>query len=146
MVLGRNDLIAAIQQGMAAEQAGQLGIAEAHYKSVLAAEPNQFEALHFLGLLEAQRGNLAEADRLVGRSLSVNAQRAEAHSNHARILRQLKRPQDALARCDRALALNPYLIDALILRGNALRDLGRFDQPLPPLYPSLRTTHNLPPP
>jgi len=130
MVLGRNDLIAAIQQGMAAQQAGQLGIAESHYKRVLAAEPDQFEALHFLGLLEAQRGNLAEADRLVAHSLSVNAQRAEAHSNHARILRQLDRPEDAIARCDRALALNPYLIEALILRGNALRDLGRFAEAL----------------
>src|SRR5262249_4091001 len=130
MVLGRNDLIAAIQQGMAAQQAGQLGIAEAHYKSVLAAEPNQFEALHFLGLLEAQRGNLAEADRLVGRSLSVNAQRAEAHSNHARILRQLKRPQDALARCDRALAHTPTRMDALARRGSARRALGRFAEAL----------------
>jgi len=130
MVLGRTDLIAAIQQGMAAQQAGQLGVAEAHYKSVLAVDPDQFEALHFLGLLEAQRGNFAEADGLVGRSLSVNAQRAEAHSNHARILRQLNRPQDAIARCDRALALNPYLTDALILRGNALRDLGRLAEAL----------------
>jgi predicted O-linked N-acetylglucosamine transferase (SPINDLY family) len=52
--------------------------------------------------------------------------RAEAHSNHARILRQMGRPLDAVARCDRALAINPFLVDALILRGNALRDLLRL--------------------
>jgi protein O-GlcNAc transferase len=130
MELGRNDLIAAIQQGMAAQRAGKLQDAEALYRSVLAVDPNQFEALHFLGLLEAQRGNLAEADRLVARSLAVNAQRPEAHSNHARILRQLGRPQEAIARCDKALSLNPQFFEALVLRSNALRDLGRSAEAL----------------
>src|SRR5262245_50988794 len=130
MELGRNELIAAIQQGMAAQRSGRLEDAETQYKRVLAVDPNQFEALHFLGLLEAQRGNLAEADRLVGRSLAVNAQRPEAHANHARILRQLGRPQEAVTRCDKALALNPQLLDAHILRSDALRDLGRFPDAL----------------
>lgn len=130
MELGRNDLIAAIQQGMAAQRSGRLSDAETQYKRVLAVDPNQFEALHFLGLLEAQRGNLPEADRLVGHSLTVNTQRPEAFANHARILRQLGRPQDALARCDRALALNPQLVDAHVLRSNALRDLGRLPDAL----------------
>src|SRR5262249_5890365 len=55
---------------------------------------------------------------------------AEAHSNHARILRQMGRQQDAVARCDRALILNPFLLDALLLRGNSLRDLGRLSEAL----------------
>src|SRR5262245_14728723 len=128
MELGGNNLIALVQQAMGHHQAGRLGDAEAHYQRALAIDPNQFDALHFLGLLEAQRGRLAEADRLVERSLSINGQRAEAHSNHARILRQLGRQQDAIARCDRALAINPFLVDALLLRGNALRDLGRLTE------------------
>jgi predicted O-linked N-acetylglucosamine transferase (SPINDLY family) len=130
MELGHNDLIALVQQAMAHQQAGRLAEAEAQYQRALAIDPNQFEALHFLGLLKAQGGDLAEADRLVARSLTVNAQRAEAHSNHARILRQLGRPQDAIARCDRALSLNPFLVEALILRGNALRDLLRLAEAL----------------
>jgi predicted O-linked N-acetylglucosamine transferase (SPINDLY family) len=137
MELGGNNLIALVQQAMIHQQAGQLDDAEAHYQRALAIDPNQFEALHFLGLLEAQRGRFVEADRLVERSLSINGMRAEAHSNHARILRQMGRPQDAIARCDRALTLNPFLVDALILRGNALRDVFRlveamasFDQAL----------------
>jgi predicted O-linked N-acetylglucosamine transferase (SPINDLY family) len=126
MELGGNNLIALVQQAMVHQQAGRLADAEAHYQRVLAIDPNQFEALHFLGLLEAQRGRLAEADRLVERSLSINGMRAEAHSNHARILRQLGRPLDAVARCDRALSINPFLVDAFVLRGNALRDLLRL--------------------
>jgi predicted O-linked N-acetylglucosamine transferase (SPINDLY family) len=100
--------------------------------------------LHFLGLLEAQRGQLAEADRLVERSLSVNGMRAEAHSNHARILRQMGRPQDAVARCDRALALNPFLVDALILRGNSLRDLMRLPEALATVDRALSINPNEP--
>jgi protein O-GlcNAc transferase len=126
MELGHGNVIALVQQAMLHQQAGRLVDAEAHYQRALAIDPNQFEALHFLGLLEAQRGRLTEADRLVERSLSVNGMRAEAHSNHARILRQMGRPLDAVARCDRALAINPFLVDALILRGNALRDLLRL--------------------
>ena len=76
MELGRNNLIALVQQAMLHQQAGRLADAEAHYHRALAIDPNQFEALHFLGLLEAQRGRLVEADRLVERSLSVNAMRA----------------------------------------------------------------------
>jgi predicted O-linked N-acetylglucosamine transferase (SPINDLY family) len=130
MELGGNNLIALVQQAMVHQQAGRLAEAEAHYQRVLAIDPNQFEALHFLGLLESQRGRFAEADRLVERSLSINGMRAEAHSNHARILRQMGRQQDAIARCDRALVINPFLVDALLLRGNALRDLGRLPEAL----------------
>jgi protein O-GlcNAc transferase len=130
MVPGGNNLIALVQQAMLHQQAGRLAEAEAHYQRALAIDPNQFESLHFLGLLEAQRGRLAEADRLVERSLAINGMRAEAHSNHARILRQMGRQQDAIARCDRALTINPFLVDALLLRGNALYDLNRATEAL----------------
>jgi len=144
MELGGNNLIVLVQQAMLHQQAGRLADAEANYQRALAIDPNQFEALHFLGLLEAQRGRLAEADRLVERSLSINGMRAEAHSNHARILRQLGRPLDAVARCDRALALNPFLVDALILRGNALRDLMRLAEALATVDRALSINPNEP--
>jgi predicted O-linked N-acetylglucosamine transferase (SPINDLY family) len=127
---GGNNLIALVQQAMIHQQAGRLDDAEADYQRALAIDPNQFEALHFLGLLEAQRGRFAEADRLVERSLSINGMRAEAYSNHARILRQMGRPQDAIARCDRALIINPFLVDALLFRGSSLRDLMRLAEAL----------------
>src|SRR5215470_2314373 len=125
MELGGNNLIALVQQAMIHQQAGRLDDAEAHYHRALAIDPNQFESLHFLGLLEAQRGRLAEADRLVERSLSINGMRAEAHSNHARILRQMGRPQDAMASFDRALGINPNHPLAHYNRGLTLLALGR---------------------
>ena len=47
-----------------------------------------------------------------------------------RVLNSLKRSAEALARCDKALSINPRLISAHISRGNALFDLGRSEQAL----------------
>src|SRR5439155_285 len=82
---------------VAAHRAGNLDAAQSLYRRVLAADPNQFDALHFLGLIAAQRGDFAEADRMLSRALTVNSGAADVHSNHARILHALNRPQDALA-------------------------------------------------
>jgi tetratricopeptide (TPR) repeat protein len=125
-----SELIQIVQRGMACQQAGKLDAAEALYKQALAVDANQFEALHFYGVLQAQRGNLIEAERLVSRSLTLNAQRAEAHLNHARILRDLQRPEATIETCNTALRLNPNLVAASVLLGNALCDLARYDAAL----------------
>jgi Tfp pilus assembly protein PilF len=123
-------LIELVQRGMASQQAGMLDAAEALYRQALAIDANQFEAIHFLGVLQAQRGNLLEAERLVSKSLKLHAQRAEAHLNHARILRDLQRPDATVESCNRALRLNPGLVAASVLLGNALRDLACYDAAL----------------
>lgn len=123
-------LIELVQRGMASQQAGMIDAAEALYRQALAIDANQFEALHFLGVLQAQRGNLVEAERLVSRSLTLNAQRAEAHLNYARILRDLQRPEATIESCNTALRLNPSLIAASLLLGNALRDIAHYDAAL----------------
>jgi tetratricopeptide (TPR) repeat protein len=123
-------LIELVQRGMASQQAGMLDAAEALYRQALAIDANQFEAVHFLGVLQAQRGNLLKAERLVSKSLTLNAQRAEAHLNHARILRDLQRPDATVESCNRALRLNPGLVAASVLLGNALRDLACYDAAL----------------
>ena len=125
-----NNLAMMVNSAIASHRAGKLAEAESLYRSVLSVKPDQFEALHFLGLIEAQRGNLVEADRLLAQSLKVNSQRAEAYTNHARVLINLKRAEDALACCDKALALQPYFVDAMIHRGNALELLWRLDEAL----------------
>ena len=125
-----SELLQIVQRGMASQQAGMLDAAEAFYKQALAIDANQFEALHFLGVLQAQRGNLIEAERLMSRSLTLNAQRAEAHLNYARILRDLQRPEATIESCNTALRLNPSLIAASLLLGNALRDIAHYDAAL----------------
>ena len=120
----------ALQQAHAAHQAGRLAEAERIYKLVIRAAPSQFDALHLLGVLEAQRGNNGEANRLLGRALNVNPRSADALNNRANVLRALGRNREALASCDRALAIRPDFAEALNNRGNVLHDLKRLGEAL----------------
>lgn len=119
-----------VQRGMMAHQQGDLHEAERLYKEALAANPNHFEGLHFLGLAVAHQGNPEEGERLMRRSLEVNASKPEAFKNHALMLNSLRRHQEAIAACDAALALAPRMADAMIIRCNALRELDRYDEAL----------------
>jgi predicted TPR repeat methyltransferase len=122
--------MAQLQEAVSLHKSGQLIEAEARYRRILDILPQQFDALHMLGVLEAQRGNAHAAVDLIGRALKVDRRNPAAHNNLGNALRALGRHKDALASFDRALALRPDYPEALNNRGNALRDLGRPGQAL----------------
>src|SRR2546423_7499358 len=119
-----------VSRALAFHQSGRLADAENLYRQILEGDPQQFEAWHFLGLIEAQRQNFQEADRLMSRSLEINSGTADAFANHARVLNALKRSEAALAQCEKALSLNPRLVSALISRGIAYQDRMMFSEAL----------------
>src|SRR5712671_5093266 len=110
-------------RAMALHRLGDLAQAESLYYRILAIDANHFEALHFLGLVSAQRGQFEEARRLMCRSLEINTQTADAYANYARVLNKLKCSDEAIAACDQALAISSRSIEALVSRGIALYDL-----------------------
>jgi len=118
-------LAARLQEALAFHRRGDLGQAELVYREVLGIVPRHFDALHMLGVLEAQRNNPAAAVELIGRALKIDSGNAAAHNNRGNALRHLKRHKDALASFDRALALKSDYAEALNNRGNVLRDLDR---------------------
>ena len=111
-------------------QQGQLDAAESIYRTLLNRQPDNADALHFLGVLQAQRRNLAEAAELIGRALALDPGNAAAHSNCGNVFRMLARNEDALASYDRALALDPESVEVRINRGDVLLDLGRQEAAL----------------
>ena len=123
-------LAEALQFAYAAHQAGNLAEAERAYRLVLRTEPDQFDALHLLGVLEAQRGNNTEANRLLDRALNVDPRSADALNNRANVLRDLKRHDEALASVNRALDVRQEFPEALNNRGNVLHDLRRHAEAL----------------
>jgi protein O-GlcNAc transferase len=125
---GQLDL--AFNRGLAAHQAGNLDDAESEYRAVLSGKSDHANTLHFLGLIEYQRANHAEADRLMSRALAIDPQLAPAQSNHGLVLMELERPAEALSCFNNALAINPKYPQALNNRGTALRELGRLDEAL----------------
>jgi tetratricopeptide (TPR) repeat protein len=94
----------------------------------LKAAPKNFDALHLLGLVKAQAGQMGEAHRLMAAALKVNGEAPDAWVNFANVLHALKRDGEALAALDKALALRPGDPETLRNRGNALLALGRAEE------------------
>lgn len=114
-----------MQQAIAQHQLGNLVEAVRLYKLVLRKQPRHFDALHLLGLAEAQRGRPAKAEELMRKALTINAGIAEVQSNLANVLQQLGRLAESLEHYDHALRLQPTHLYALNNKGNVLLALGR---------------------
>ena len=119
-----------LQQAVAFHQAGRLGDAEPRYLQILALDPGNAMARHFLGMLRFQQGRHGEALDLLQEALRIDPSSAQAWSNYGNVLRALSRLTEALNSYDRALAIQPDFVDALYNQGNTLCDLGRMQDAL----------------
>ena len=119
-----------LRRAFAAHQAGNAAEAERLYKRVLRAVPDQFDALHLLGVLEAARGRYERADQLIGRALKVSPRAVEALNNHGNVLWNQKRYEEAAVAYDKALAIQPLHVVALNNRGNVLHQKSRYEEAL----------------
>jgi tetratricopeptide (TPR) repeat protein len=120
----------AMNEAVTLHRQGKLREAEKLYARVLKAAPDTFDALHLLGLIKAQSGQMGEAFRLMSAALKINSRAPDAWSNFANVLHALKRDGEALDAIDKALALHPGDAALLQQRGNALLALGRADEAL----------------
>ncbi len=101
-------------------RAGRTAEAAALYRTVVAAEPRNADALHLLGTIEAQSGNPAEGERLIAAALAINGGMALMWSNYGNVLGLLGRREEAIAAYDKAIALQPGFIEAFYNRANHL--------------------------
>jgi tetratricopeptide (TPR) repeat protein len=97
----------AMQTAMAQHQSGNLSQAEALYKQVLQAAPNQPDALHLLGLIAKQKGDLKTANQLMRKALSFNPNYVEAYVNLGATLQEQNNLTEASDCYRKALALRP---------------------------------------
>ena len=111
-------------------QRGQLDAAKALYERVLASDPRQPDALHFLGVIARQQGDASRAVGLITAAIAIRPGRANQHCNLGAALQDLGRADEALANYDEAVTLDPHYALAFCNRGNALRHLGRFEDAL----------------
>jgi len=120
-----------LNDALSLHQQGRLREAEKLYMRALKAAPDNFDALHLLGLINAQNGQMGEAYRLMSAALRINPNVPDVLINFANVLHGLKRDDEALASIDKALVLRPSDPDALLHRGNALIALNRPNDALP---------------
>ncbi|OGA52734.1 MAG: hypothetical protein A3F74_25450 [Betaproteobacteria bacterium RIFCSPLOWO2_12_FULL_62_58] len=119
-----------LQKAMACHQAGDLANAEHGYRAILSTQPDSVDALHYLGLLEAQRERYVEALSLFDQALDIKPQSVDALVNRGNVLSALGRPRDALASYERALALDRDSAMAHFNRGNIFRELNCYEEAL----------------
>jgi tetratricopeptide (TPR) repeat protein len=124
------DLSRLLQEAVGLHQQVRLADAEKTYNRVLKILPNQFDALHLLGVLKLQSGKAGEAQRLITAALKVDARSPDAWANLGMVQAALKNLTEALASFDQALARAPGHIEALNNRGNLLLDLKRAPEAL----------------
>lgn len=118
------------KQAVLLHQAGRLADAERDYQLLLAEFPEHAEALHLLGVVHQQRGELEQAVSLIRRSIAIDGAREKPHSNLAIALHRLGRHQEALDSVESALRIKPDYPEALSNRGNVLLELGRHEEAL----------------
>lgn len=110
--------------------AGRLAEAAQDYRVVLAVEPAQPDALHLLGVAEAQRGAHAAAAALIAHALRLRPDAASPWANLGGALRVLGDAERADAALTRALALDPSLADALTNLGSVRHALADYSAAL----------------
>jgi tetratricopeptide (TPR) repeat protein len=96
-----------VRAGFAHHQAGRLPRAEALYRRALQKDPNDANALHLLGVIAYQRGEIGTALRLIERARPELPELPDIHLNYGNALREAGKLAEAVASYRRALALKP---------------------------------------
>jgi predicted O-linked N-acetylglucosamine transferase (SPINDLY family) len=108
------------------QQAGRLDAAEQIYQRILQVEPDQPDALHFLGVLTAQLGRHQAAAANILRAIAVNPNVAPYHLNLGLVYQELWKLDEAVASYRRALQLQPEFVEVHYNLGGALTAQGRI--------------------
>jgi protein O-GlcNAc transferase len=117
-----------LNDGLREHQLGHGAAAAAAYRTVLARDSGNVDAMHLLALTLRDSGDHAEAARYLDRVVQRRPQFAEAHGNLGMVLMELGRADQALAAYTTALRLNPGLSVVWYNLGNLWRDRGDFAQ------------------
>ncbi len=93
--------------------AGRWSEADILYRRILEVEPQQPDALHLLGVLTGQGGDVDGAAALIGEAIAANPACVDYHLNLANLLRPVGRLAEAVRHYAAALRLAPEREDAL---------------------------------
>ena len=117
-----------VQQGIALHQGGKLAEAEQRYRSVLKLQPNNADALHFLGLLLHRLGKPADAITSVRQATVHAPEYVDAFNNLGNLLKLAGKFDEAEAAYRRSIALRPADANAHSNLGVVLKARGLLSE------------------
>lgn len=118
----------ALEQAMKDQQAGRFKQAEAIYRQILTANPNEANAIHLLGLLEYQQGRAQAALPLIEKAVLLMPQAPTFRTNLSQILSALGRNEQAVEEAQKAVGFQPNNPEFLNNLGKALQSHGRLTE------------------
>jgi len=124
----RLDKPGSLEQAAALQRSGQLDKAEAAYRSLLGAEPDNAEACARLGRLLVESRRSAEAEPLLRRAIAIAPRSPPAFYFLGRSLQDQQRLTDAIGAYEAALALDPGFADAVNNLASIAKDQGRHQE------------------
>jgi tetratricopeptide (TPR) repeat protein len=124
----RPNLLQLFRRAVRARETGALAKAERLYKAALQSHPENFDALHGLGLVHYQRGQIDTALVLFQTALKYDGRRSEGFSSLGLMFHLLRRFDDALTSYNAGLSLAPGDAELLNRRGVALLELRRLHE------------------
>jgi tetratricopeptide (TPR) repeat protein len=114
------------RQASSAFHDGDLDKAERLCSGILEHRPDDFDALHLLGMVNFQRRRMVEALRFLSAALKANPDSSDTMSNLGLALHSVGRYEEATLWYRHALAIAPDHPEILYNFGNACLELGRF--------------------
>ena len=109
-------------------RSGHLTRARRLYEEILARDPDDVRALHFLGVLYHQSGQSDRAIESIERAVALAPDYADAHNNLGNVLKETRRLDAAFVAYRRVVDLDPGHADAWNNLGVVLRAQGRYDE------------------
>jgi predicted TPR repeat methyltransferase len=114
-----------LRQAMQVHRDGRHDAARLLYQQVLEVDPRQADALHLMGVLEAELGDHERAAKLIGDAILVQPNEAMFHNNLGNVCMERGRFEEAKASYVRAIQADPDRPDTLNNLGVLLSRLGQ---------------------
>jgi tetratricopeptide (TPR) repeat protein len=119
-IVSQRSIADILRDGVAHHRADRLAEAATAYTAILIRQPRNSDALHLLGAVARQQGDLDKSARLLTQAIALDPTNALYHQNLGCTLQALGHHSEAIASYRRALTLNPGEIHSEILLAQAL--------------------------
>lgn len=119
-----------LQKALDQHNAGELTQAITAYRRILELFPDQFDALHYLGVALAQRADFAAALEPLAMAINIRPDSAAAHNHYGNALAGLSLYAEAARSYERAIGCDGGMADAHYNRGVVMMALGQREAAL----------------